>query len=251
MNASHVLAAVAGLSFNASLLHASDAFWFPVRWSHDNVRFVGQYHAASHEKAFTWVLLHGLGSGKGEWESFAQALAADGSGVFVYDARGHGESNVSVEGRPLNYQAWKTAGSGSPWAKMPEDLAAAVRHLSSSRRIESKKIAVGGASLGANVAMVYAERSMNVPAVLLLSPGLNYAGIAPEGAFRRYKPRPIFMAAAAGDAYAFQTVQRLEHARRDPDCRVVLRPGDGHGVNLFDPDFTRSVVSWVHSVEHR
>jgi pimeloyl-ACP methyl ester carboxylesterase len=227
-------------------------FWEPWSWVYDDVRFSGAYHAASDPKAFTWVLLHGLGSVKGEWDPFAAALAAEGSGVAVYDARGHGESSTTLKGIPMSYQSWSAPGAGSHWDKMPGDLKAAVRHLSLRYGLPMNKIAVGGASLGANVALSFAERSKATPGVLMLSPGLVYAGISIEGPFELLKPRPVFMTAAVADTYSFQSLQRLAQKRpRDPNCRVVQRPGAGHGVQLLDPEFTRTVISWVRSIEQR
>ena len=207
---------------------------------------VGKFHAAKPGR-WTWVLLHGLGSSKGEWDGFAERLAAIGDGAMVYDARGHGDSIRTLTGEKLDYQEWQ---SPEPWGKMPQDLDSAVEALHEKKNIALKSIAVGGASLGANVAMIYASRHNEVPAVVLLSPGLQYAGVSCEEAFKRYGKRRLFIGVSPGDAYAFSSVQYLASLRGDAALRLVQGPGAAHGVHMFeDSGFTQRLLDWIKTVE--
>ncbi len=156
----------------------ADSFWQKLTWTTtDGVKLVGLYHPSSRAGANTWVLLHGLGSSKEEWDAFAKKMADQGNGSFIYDARGHADSVQTTTGETLSYKSWQTGGAGSPWDAMPSDLASAVQMLQKRKRLPEKRIAVGGASLGANVALVYASQHPLVPALVLLSPGVDYAGI--------------------------------------------------------------------------
>ena len=157
---------------------SADSFWQTVKWqTTDGVRMVGEYHPSARSHAYTWVLLHGLGSSKGEWDVFPRKVAAQGGGIFIYDLRGHADSVALASGGTITYKDWQSAGPGSPWDAMASDLASAVKLLRTRFALPEGKIAVGGASLGANVALVYASEHAEVPALILLSPGMEYAGI--------------------------------------------------------------------------
>jgi alpha-beta hydrolase superfamily lysophospholipase len=224
-----------------------DSFWTPVEWTtRDGARLVGECHLAADPNALTWVLLHGLGSNKEEWESFGKALAAQGQGLLIYDLRGHGGSIHTKDGGVLNYREWTSAGPQSPWNKMADDLESAVEILQNKFHRRPGRIAVGGASVGANIAMSYAGTHQNVPDVLLLSPGMEYAGIQTEKVFAAYTPRPALLAASPGDSYAFMSVQRLAKSRGDAALRLLQGPNAEHGVNMFkDAGFTRDVLDWM------
>lgn len=228
---------------------SADTFWEKATWAAgDGVILVGLYHPPARSKSYTWVLLHGLGSTKEEWNVFSRKLALQGNGIFIYDARGHGESNRMANGQTLSYQDWRHAGPESSWAKMPDDLARAVDFLKRHYDLSEKKIAVGGASLGANVALVYASDHSHVPALLLLSPGLEYAGISSPEAYSLYKGRPVLIAASPGDFYAYSSVQELAKVSIGPEQAVQVGK-KGHGVQMFDPEFTKAVLDWMGNLD--
>ncbi len=219
-----------------------------VEWNTaDGVHMVGRFLPPTRNPALTWVLLHGLGSVKGEWNVFAEALAAQGDGVLIYDARGHGESIVRAGGGSVDYRSWSR--DDDNWKKMSADLGSAVNMLRKQFSLDPHHVAVGGASLGANVALVYASQHADAPALLLLSPGLEYAGVETPGAFRAYGTRPMFMAASPGDPYAYATVGELARTRGDGACTVAQGPGSAHGVAMFSPEFTKRVLLWIKSLE--
>lgn len=212
---------------------------------------MGSFHPPAGSKGYLWILLHGLGSTKEEWDSFARELAKNGDGVLIYDARGHGESRQSLNReKALDYREWRQAGPGTPWDAMVGDLDSAVRFMNQHYGRSRHRIGVGGASLGANVALLYAAEHMDVPAVILLSPGLEYAGLRSEVAFRTLGQKPMLMTASLGDRYAFETVQTLKRTRQDTAVRVIEGSGSAHGVQMFkDPQFTKRVIDFVQTLK--
>jgi len=192
-----------------------------------------------------WVLLHGLGSTRGEWDPLARELVKAQVAVLAMDLRGHGESVMRDDGSSIRYQAFNQIGPASPWNAMIHDVQPAVVLLAQKTHLNLKRIAVGGASLGANVAMNYAADHADVPAVVLLSPGVEYAGVKTEAAFKAYGLRPLFMAASPGDGYAFQTVQYLARMRPDAGLRLVAGEGAAHGVQMFTPGFLKKLSGWM------
>jgi pimeloyl-ACP methyl ester carboxylesterase len=227
----------------------ADSFWQKLTWStEDGVEMVGLYYPVHRPGAYTWVLLHGLGSNKEEWDAFARQAASEGYGVFIYDARGHNESSHLKNGGTVSYKDWQAAGPGSPWSLMPSDLASAVQMLEEKFKLSDKRIAVGGASLGANVALVYASDHASVPALILLSPGIEYAGIQAPAAFYAYRGRPVFIAASPDDAYAYSSARRLADLAPGPACRMV-EGKSGHGVKMLDAEFTKTLLDWMKGLD--
>jgi len=237
--------------FMASSPASADTFWQKLHWTTpDGVTLVGLYHPANRPGATTWVLLHGLGSVKEEWDAFSRQVAKQGTGVFVYDARGHQESNRLANGQTITYQDWKTAGPGTAWAAMPGDLLSAIQLLHKQYGLSEKNIAIGGASLGANVALLYASEHPEVPGLILLSAGVEYAGLNIERAWHRSKFQHVFAAASPDDHYAYTSLRFLVRERPDLDLSVTEGPGSAHGVNMFkDPVFTKKVLAWTEQVK--
>jgi len=229
---------------------SADSFWQNAAWTtKDGVNIVGLYHPAARSGAYTWVLLHGYGSTKGEWDDFSRKLAQQGSGILIYDARGHGESQSSVSGEKLDYRMWGKIEGQPAWPNMAIDLASAVQMLGKRYSILEKSIAVGGASLGANVALVYAASHSQVPALILLSPGMEYAGIQSAAPYKSYQGRPVFMAASPSDAYAYSSVQQLAGEAPSP-AQVVVEGKGGHGVQMFkDQEFTAKLLEWMKGLD--
>lgn len=176
-----------------------------------------------------WLLLHGYQSVKEEWEPLAKSLAGQGVAVALLDLRGHG----------------KSGGTFRDLSKIAGDLEAALRVVREQTHLPESKLGIGGASIGANLAMLYAPDHANIAAVILLSPGLDYGGLKIEKAFTRYAPRPLFMAASPGDNYAFASVQQLARQRRDPALRLKVGIGAAHGVQMLNRDFQKSVEQWM------
>ena len=235
--------------FSASIAAAADPAWLPVSWdTADRVHLIGQYHAPARKDAVTWVLLHGLGSGKSEWFPFVDKVVAQGQGVLVYDARGHGESTLQDK-QGIYYQNFHTGGPGSEWNHMVQDLDSAVRWAKKQPGVGMARVAVGGASLGANVALVYASQHPEVPALMLLSPGLEYAGIQTPEAYQHYGARPLFLAASPKDAYAYATVQYFARQRGDPALRFHAGQNEEHGVHMLHGSFESDLLAWMKGIE--
>jgi pimeloyl-ACP methyl ester carboxylesterase len=220
--------------------------WRNVTWTtRDGVKMVGLYHAASRPGAVTWVLLHGLGSVKEEWQAFGEELGAQGNGVFIYDARGHNQSTHTTSGETISYKAWQSAGAGTPWDAMTGDLESAVRMLHEKFGLPESKVAVGGASLGANVALVYASQHPMVPKLVLLSPGVEYAGVNIQQAWPRYTPRKVMIAASPGDEYSYATVLGMCETQAYPECPKMVGKDHEHGVQMLEPGFSATLLKWM------
>jgi alpha-beta hydrolase superfamily lysophospholipase len=134
----------------------------------DGKNIVGHYYAALGDCAV--LLLHMLKSTKESWQPFAEQLHEKKCAVLSIDFRGHGES----EGGPEGYKQF----SDEDHQKFIMDIDAAVKYLA---RREFSKVRIAGASIGANLALLYASEHVDVvEKILLLSAGLDYKGIKSE-----------------------------------------------------------------------
>jgi acetyl esterase/lipase len=120
-------------------------------------------------------------------------------------------------------------------------------------------IAVVGASLGANLAAVAASDLLDVRAIALVSPSLDYRGIRLDAAvMKRIGARPLWLAASTQDPYALRTLKELVAS----DSSTALRGGAGaasgareqrlsnaaaHGTNLLaaDGELTGALLDWL------
>ena len=212
----------------------------------DGVIISGLFRRPASSANKTFILLHGLGSNQEEWQSFSDRLANAGYGVLTYDARGHGKSTGTADNRKISYDKFGPPGPGSDWEKMLGDLGEAISFLNREKKIPGRKVGLIGASIGANVCLIYASKNPEIPLVMLLSPGLNYAGFATLGSIEAFKNRPIAIAASPQDAYAYQSSILLFQKIQTNKKAAFLAGPAGHGVQMFDGKFDNQLIKWIN-----
>lgn len=181
------------------------------------------------------VLVHGLDEGRGSYGDLARTLNRSGVTVLAYDLRGHGQSTtyqgdhrtVDDMGRP-------------EFIGLPRGVAAAREALGGGDR----PLAIVGASLGANAALVHADRVGGVDGLALLSPGLDYLGVATEPSAEGYEA-PLYMAAGEDDAYARDSVRELANVSASSNLTVDVVEGPAHGTRLLDGPVGDRVANWT------
>ncbi|MBI2071079.1 MAG: alpha/beta fold hydrolase [Elusimicrobia bacterium] len=214
----------------------------------DGLRLSGQFYRPASTHAATWILLHGLGANKEEWKTFALELKKKGHGFLALDLRGHGESTQKKSGDSVTYESFPKNGPGSPWHLMIKDVDLAVKHITA-HEISTSSIVLAGASLGANIALNYAAENPRIERVILLSPGLRYAGgLETEQAMKTYKGR-VAIAVADNDGYAYFSAQKLK--KLNPKTTFWVKPGAGHGVGLFDGKWEQRLFDWLNPPQPR
>jgi len=226
-----------------ALLSAAAAFAAPTRVTlrlPDGVALVGDYTAPAKGKPVL-VLLHGAGSARGEWAPLTKRLAAMGWGVVAADGRGHGQS-----GGPRVSDDW----APEQWLQLADDLRTWAR-FAAGKGTPPERVALGGASMGANIALAAAARLPKTPFVVLLSPGLDYRGIPAAEPLSRLSC-PVLMAAAPDDRYSFQSARVLSDFLKDPRGRF-LKAASGHGVRMLEgPEnaaFVAGLLDWLRKTE--
>ncbi len=211
----------------------------------DGTTLVGDLHlppSQARPKAPLVVLLHMLSRNRGDWQPYIPGLTAKGNAVLAMDLRGHGESTRRDQVR----LSWRNF-SRADYARMPGDLLETLDALSTYRnRIDLNRVAVIGASIGCNVALVAAAEHQAIRALVLLSPGLDYRGIQTERAMRRYGPRPILLVASEGDSYSADSTKTLYALAVGPK-KIKIYSGRAHGTQILEriPQATSLILGWL------
>jgi pimeloyl-ACP methyl ester carboxylesterase len=177
------------------------------------------------------ILLHMLNSNRRAWRDFPWTLAGECDVVLAVDLRGHGE----------------TSGQND-WVKARDDMQLVIDYLGSRPEVQDGNIALVGASVGANLALAAGAGSDAVRTVVLLSPGIDYAGIKSLEALALYAERPLLMFASEEDTYAADSSRTLDEYAQG-EHRLVLFQGAGHGTDMFanEPGLHVQIMDWLET----
>src|SRR5687768_1995494 len=135
-------------------------------FTEDGVTIIGSFRDVPDKKGCA-LLLHAMPANKESWAELQEKLTALGYASLAIDFRGHGESMTSASGGALVYQEFN---DGQHQRKIL-DVKASVLWLKA-RGCDVSRLALVGASIGANLAIRYASENPGLPAVVALSPGL-------------------------------------------------------------------------------
>lgn len=175
------------------------------------------------------ILVHEAYRDRSTWDDFRTAALENGYAVVALDLRGHGQS-----GGDLVFDE-----------TMDHDIDAVLDWIRASPDLNDDRIAIAGASLGANLALRAGARHPQINTVVRLSPGMMLWEIGIENTILDYGRRPVLLVVSEGDAYPAQSVQRLNELGMGYD-KVVIYPGAGHGTEMIrsQPDLTPLMFSW-------
>lgn len=209
----------------------------------DGLTIVATLYPAVGERAPGLVLVHAVGSDRSAWDAFARRAQLAGYSCMAFDLRGHGAS-VHRGSDTLSYRAFDTLA----WKAAVADIAAAWDALVAAGA-DPADMAVVGASMGANLALEYAAAHPDVPAIVMVSPGLDYKGVQAEETMRGLGRRPVLLMASRGDSYSASSCNALEKAGSGL-CELREYDGAAHGTALFDlvPTAIEQVLLWLHPI---
>ncbi len=180
------------------------------------------------------ILLHALSRTREDWHPVATRLADAGFVVLAIDLRGHGASGPLPEGATLENLT-----------DMVADVKAARAFLAARREVSPNRIGIGGASIGANLAILFAAGDPTVRSLALLSPGIDFRGLRPEAALKKYGERPALLVASQEDNYAANSARQF--AGSGPGVRDLrILNGAGYGTVMFvrQPELAAALVDW-------
>ncbi len=180
------------------------------------------------------ILTHMLGRQKDDWLPLVPRLTDAGFVVVAYDMRGHGKS-VGEDGKPKPWRKFLA----SDWAAAEKDVAAVRAWLlkEKGKEVDGKRIALTGASIGANLSLRALRADPSLRGAVLLSAGLVYKGVkTAEGAAKLAAGQKLAIFATAGDSrgYCAMTAGKLSKAAgRDKVVIEKVYKGSEHGTGMF------------------
>jgi pimeloyl-ACP methyl ester carboxylesterase len=179
------------------------------------------------------AFVHMLGGSKEQWQITADSAWHQGMTVIAPDLRGHG-ANVTAPAPAL---------TSADYYAMTRDVQTSVNWL---RAQGATKVALVGASIGANLALRVAADDPAISSVVLLSPGLDYKGVTTRDALQRYGKRPILILASSEDSYAARSSTSLDGTALGPHQLLMLNNA-GHGTSMLnrDPTLQGTILGFV------
>ena len=209
----------------------------------DGFSLTGTIRGASSERVPGLILVHMLGADRHRWAHFATLADQAGYMTLAYDIRGHGDSQ-NRSGEAVGFRSFKQ----SDWASAVADIEAAKEALLVAGA-DPDNIAIAGASIGANLALIYAKDDPQIQAVVLLSPGEAYRGLEIVSVMAHFRTRPVLIISAEGDTYAASSSAKLKEAAPG-FCELRMFPGSAHGTDLLDAhdDMPGQILFWLGAI---
>ena len=180
------------------------------------------------------LLLHSFGNSRRTWESFPRALAEAGYRVLALDLRGHGGSS------PLAGDAGRLLTDPE---MAPRDLSAGLDRLRSSPGADRSRLAVIGASVGANLACLASGEGW-VRTAVALSPHRDRVHMLAGG-------RPLHMAsvlflATSRDPDRESFARRLSLETTVPkEVRIFEGAEHGEAILHAHPEAVPLILEWL------
>jgi pimeloyl-ACP methyl ester carboxylesterase len=180
------------------------------------------------------LLLHGYGEDRFVWTKFSKELLTRGWAVMALDLRGHGQSRtkngVTIQPSP----AWRT-----DIHQFPVDVDPALDWLKSRPRVDSRKIVVIGADIGANLALIASGRFPEVRTAVAINPKLDES-LALAGSAHDFQPRSTLVIVSnqsEGD--------RIKATVKLPTKALVFPHSGGTAEWLDDKQVTDAIFQWL------
>ena len=197
----------------------------------DGWRIAGWYFAPeqSSAKAPGVILLHQYGKDKSSWGGLPRQLVKQGYAVVAIDLRGHGES-IGPGGKSITPKELKDP----EYTAMLRDVRAADQYLGAQPAVDRERIGIIGASIGANLAVIYLSANRHVRTAVCLSPGLDYHGLKPLDFMKQVDKRPLYLIAGKDDTESAKAAEELSKAGTvDGPKSLRLLEGGAHGTDLL------------------
>lgn len=188
------------------------------------------------------IFIHQGGSSKEEWTSLPifQDVVGHGMYALAYDIRGHGKSGGEADFSTL---------FDDP-GQAPQDMAAAFEWLRQTGRVDMSRIAVVGASIGANLACVaIGSRQFTAKTAVAMSGKVSAIYNLAGGREQLSELQSVFLIASEleQDGMRAMWASELFEVSADPRQLEIVAGSSGHGVAVFedDPTLQQRILDWL------
>lgn len=193
-----------------------------------------------------WVVfLHMMPATKESWNTLAERFCREGYAGIAIDLRGHGAS----DGGPQGYMDF----SDAEHQDSVRDIDAAVDFLKGIGA-RDERINFVGASIGANLALQYIAHHRAFKKAVLLSPGLDYHGIATKPMVKELaEDKQVFLIGSLDDDRVPDNAADVEELRNAVPQGVVVKKElvaiGGHGTAVLSrhPELIEEIITFIAS----
>ncbi|MEM9954519.1 MAG: alpha/beta fold hydrolase [Chloroflexota bacterium] len=184
----------------------------------DDLILVGDFYPTiTDEPAPAVLLLHMLGSDRTAWNQLIPELVSANYNVLTVDMRGHGDTGGDID-----------------WIAAEDDVQIMLNWLRDQDSVQDSAIAIIGASIGSNLALIGCANDADCVTAVALSPGLDYRGVMPEEAVTvGLSERSVLLIATHGDDESAEAVKQMLNNSQDGEIAVELHSGGLHGTSMF------------------
>lgn len=176
------------------------------------------------------IFLHSIGYSSEYWGSIVKDFVNSGVAVVLVDLRGHGQSMYYSSFKISSWQYF----SQKTFAKYPVDVVDIIKYIRMNYKdISQSKYAIVGADIGANTAILAAEKLSPKPkALVLLSPSRNFKGLYTPISMTNLGATPILTAISARDTYSRNEAYTLKKFAQGPYI-IKSYPSGGMGMLML------------------
>jgi dipeptidyl aminopeptidase/acylaminoacyl peptidase len=164
------------------------------------------------------ILIHQYEADRSQWNDIVQLLMAENYAVLAYDIRGMGESVRMSDGRAYV----RTPGYLD---EIPLDLAVVLDYANSSNRVDRNRIAVVGASVGANTVLSAKSTYPEIKTAVVISPSSR-----PTAGIDSARLQGIFYMADDKE----ENDARMWYDTTTEPRQIKIYPGAGHGIAILN-----------------
>ncbi len=203
------------------------------------------FYPAKKEKVYPIVvMLHSIGYSSDYWESVVKKFVDSGIAVLLVDLRGHGQSMYDSNFKIKSWQYY----TEKTFAKYPEDIAEILSYIGTNyKNISTTHYAIVGADIGANTAVLTAEKLLNKPKCLvLISPTQKFKGLYIPISMTNIGKIPILSMVSVRDNYSFKETNFLKKFAQG-SFEIKTYPAGGMGMLMLkaNPSMADDIVNWV------
>jgi len=195
----------------------------------DGVDISATYYKGNSSKGA--ILLHMVGRDRQTWLDLPLKLQENDYNVLAIDFRGHG-------GSQMDFRKF----SDADYIRMIYDIQAAKKFMAD-RNINT--VYLIGASVGANLALKYAASDSSIGNIILLSPGLDFKGVATADIIPDYNGK-ILIVASEDDSYSADSSKVLD-SKAEGEHRLIMYTNAGHGTEMLIKEslLRTEIITWL------
>ncbi|MFO0980207.1 MAG: redoxin domain-containing protein [Planctomycetota bacterium] len=211
--------------------------------SRGDVEIAAMYYPVPDASKPAIVFFPGMRFDRRVWDGFARQVQASGFPALAVDLRGQGES-IRVGGAEVHVSDALARDRGFAQDMVADAEQAA--HWLAENGSAGHGMIYAGSSLGSSVALIAAAGDPGVRAVLLMSPGLDYAGLQTLPAIKKLGQHPVLITCAQEPARA----DAKELAANAQAAELCLRDQPGHGTSLLETDgaIAGLMLAWLEKI---